>query len=209
MLPQRGRTRLDSGLHWRSSCHGPTINQSSTLRFETFESTPECPHTGLYANNGAKPQSQSFLRTQRRFISSSERCYAPDDGESCGCSVPVVCAGPCAIGEKDATPQIAWCSQARLRSRLDCFSGEAREGQDFRKDLNADLRFVLTLPGGFDVVSSKREVLANSPPGSRIPRSARIMKRGSTPHMIGRPDRKYRHRLASSDLSQLARLTRR
>ena len=32
-----------------------------------------------------------------------------------------------------------------------CFSGEIREGQRFRKDLNADLEFVLGLPGGFQV----------------------------------------------------------
>jgi len=30
-----------------------------------------------------------------------------------------------------------------------CFSGEIGEGQRFRKDLNADLEFVLGLPGGF------------------------------------------------------------
>jgi hypothetical protein len=40
---------------------------------------------------------------------------------------------------------------------LNCFSGEVREGQTFRKDLNADLEFVLRLPGGFDVVSKHRE----------------------------------------------------
>jgi len=32
-----------------------------------------------------------------------------------------------------------------------CFSGEVREGQTFRKDLNADLEFVIGLPGGFQV----------------------------------------------------------
>ncbi len=32
-----------------------------------------------------------------------------------------------------------------------CFSGEIREGQTFRKDLNAGLEFVLGLPGGFQV----------------------------------------------------------
>src|ERR1700686_4570994 len=32
-----------------------------------------------------------------------------------------------------------------------CFSGEVREGQTFRKELNAELEFVIGLPGGFDV----------------------------------------------------------
>jgi len=32
-----------------------------------------------------------------------------------------------------------------------CFSGEVREGQKFRKEVNADLEFVLALPGEFQV----------------------------------------------------------
>lgn len=32
-----------------------------------------------------------------------------------------------------------------------CFSGEVREGQTFRKDLNAELEFAIGLPGGFQV----------------------------------------------------------
>jgi hypothetical protein len=32
-----------------------------------------------------------------------------------------------------------------------CFSGQVREGQTFRKELNADLEFVIGLPGGFQV----------------------------------------------------------
>src|SRR5471030_234913 len=32
-----------------------------------------------------------------------------------------------------------------------CFSGEVREGQTFRKELNAELEFVIGLPGGFQV----------------------------------------------------------
>jgi hypothetical protein len=32
-----------------------------------------------------------------------------------------------------------------------CFSGEVGEGQRFRKDVNADLEFVIGLPGGFGV----------------------------------------------------------
>jgi hypothetical protein len=38
-----------------------------------------------------------------------------------------------------------------------CFSGEVREGQEFRKILNDNLDFVLRLPGGFDVVPRKPE----------------------------------------------------
>jgi hypothetical protein len=41
----------------------------------------------------------------------------------------------------------AQCAQGAI-----CFSGEAREGEEFRRDLSADLDFVLGLPGGFDVV---------------------------------------------------------
>src|SRR5678815_2556686 len=33
-----------------------------------------------------------------------------------------------------------------------CLSGEVAAGQTFRKDLNADLAFVITLPGNFEVV---------------------------------------------------------
>jgi hypothetical protein len=32
-----------------------------------------------------------------------------------------------------------------------CFSGEVREGEEFRKDIRADLEFVLRLPGSFQV----------------------------------------------------------
>jgi hypothetical protein len=38
-----------------------------------------------------------------------------------------------------------------------CFSGEVREGQEFRKNLSPDLDFVLRLPGGLDVVPTQRE----------------------------------------------------
>src|SRR5260370_411404 len=41
----------------------------------------------------------------------------------------------------------AQCAQGAI-----CFSSEAREGEEFRRDLSADLDFVLGLPGGFDVV---------------------------------------------------------
>lgn len=34
-----------------------------------------------------------------------------------------------------------------------CFSGEVRDGGEFRRALNQNLEFVLRLPGGFDVVS--------------------------------------------------------
>ena len=34
-----------------------------------------------------------------------------------------------------------------------CFSGEVREGGEFRKDLSTNLAFVLKLPGGIDIVS--------------------------------------------------------
>jgi hypothetical protein len=34
-----------------------------------------------------------------------------------------------------------------------CFSGEVREGQEFRRRLNDSLDFVLSLPGGIDIVT--------------------------------------------------------
>jgi hypothetical protein len=39
-----------------------------------------------------------------------------------------------------------------------CFSGEVREGQEFRKSLSPDLDFVLRLPGGIDIVPKPREL---------------------------------------------------
>lgn len=33
-----------------------------------------------------------------------------------------------------------------------CFSGEVREGQEFRRTISGSLAFVLKLPGGFDIV---------------------------------------------------------
>lgn len=38
-----------------------------------------------------------------------------------------------------------------------CFSGEVRNREEFRKALNADLEFVVRLPGGIDVVSRHAE----------------------------------------------------
>ncbi len=35
-----------------------------------------------------------------------------------------------------------------------CFSGEVRDGAEFRKRLNENLEFTFRLPGGFDIVSS-------------------------------------------------------
>jgi hypothetical protein len=34
-----------------------------------------------------------------------------------------------------------------------CFSGEVREGQEFRKQLSPELDFILKLPGGLDIVA--------------------------------------------------------
>ena len=36
-----------------------------------------------------------------------------------------------------------------------CFSGEVQDGQEFRRSLNAELDFVLRLPGGIDVVPTQ------------------------------------------------------
>lgn len=42
-----------------------------------------------------------------------------------------------------------------------CFSGEVREGQTFRKALNEDLAFLISLPGGFTMVLTKAESSCN------------------------------------------------
>jgi hypothetical protein len=42
------------------------------------------------------------------------------------------------------------CSQGSI-----CFSGEVQDGQEFRRSLNAELDFVLRLPGGIDVVTTQ------------------------------------------------------
>lgn len=46
------------------------------------------------------------------------------------------------------------CSQGSI-----CFSGEIREGQEFRRAVTEDLDFVLQLPGGFDIVFRAKEPL--------------------------------------------------
>jgi hypothetical protein len=43
-----------------------------------------------------------------------------------------------------------------------CFSGEVAEGQDFRKTLNSDLDFVLGIPGGFAIVSTRTSASGNN-----------------------------------------------
>jgi hypothetical protein len=43
-----------------------------------------------------------------------------------------------------------------------CFSGEVGEGQEFRKDLNSDLDFVLRLPGGCAIVSRHAAASCNN-----------------------------------------------
>ena len=45
-----------------------------------------------------------------------------------------------------AEPSKPECAESAI-----CFSGEVREGEQFRKDINADLEFVLRLPGDFQV----------------------------------------------------------
>jgi hypothetical protein len=42
-----------------------------------------------------------------------------------------------------------------------CFSGEVTEGKEFRKTLNADLDFVLALPGGIDIVPKQPDPACN------------------------------------------------
>lgn len=55
-------------------------------------------------------------------------------------------------------PATAWlqCAKGAI-----CFSGEVVEGKEFRKALNADLDFVLTLPGGIDIVPRQPDLACN------------------------------------------------
>jgi hypothetical protein len=65
-----------------------------------------------------------------------------------------VVVGSAQTGKKTTTARRApGASKPECAQGAICFSGEVREGQEFQKDLNADLEFVLHLPGGFDVIS--------------------------------------------------------
>jgi len=65
--------------------------------------------------------------------------------------VGVLCAG--AQGSKKAAGRDAGAGKPECSKGAICFAGEVREGHEFRKQLNADLDFVVALPGGIDVVS--------------------------------------------------------
>jgi len=61
--------------------------------------------------------------------------------------------GSAQTGKMTKARKVRGASRPECAQGAICFSGEVREGQEFRKDLNADLEFVLHLPGGFDVIS--------------------------------------------------------
>src|SRR3989442_12483015 len=56
-----------------------------------------------------------------------------------------------AQSEKKMPRKVPGASKPECAQGSICFSGEIREGQTFRKDLNAGLEFVLRLPVGFQV----------------------------------------------------------
>jgi len=56
-----------------------------------------------------------------------------------------------AQSEKKMPRKVPGTSKPECAQGSICFSGEIAEGRRFRKDLNADLEFVLGLPGGFSV----------------------------------------------------------
>jgi hypothetical protein len=62
-----------------------------------------------------------------------------------------------AQNEKTMPRKVPGASKPECARGSICFSGEIREGQRFRKDLNADLEFVLDLPGGFRVEIKRAE----------------------------------------------------
>ena len=63
----------------------------------------------------------------------------------------VVCVG--AQGPTKAPARAAGTAKPECAPGAICFSGEVREGHEFRKQLSPDLDFVVALPGGIDVVS--------------------------------------------------------
>ena len=62
-----------------------------------------------------------------------------------------------AQSEKKLPRKVPGTSKPECAEGSICFSGEVGEGQTFRKDLNADLEFVLGLPGGFQVVIKRAD----------------------------------------------------
>src|ERR1035438_1469616 len=56
-----------------------------------------------------------------------------------------------------ARKKVPGAAKPECAQRSICFSGEAREGEEFRRNFSGDLDFVLGLPGGFDVVLKQPE----------------------------------------------------
>ena len=69
--------------------------------------------------------------------------------------------GGSAQNEKKMPRKVPGASKPECTQGSICFSGEVREGQEFRKDLNEDLGFRALLPGGFTIVLRKAEVSCN------------------------------------------------
>ena len=61
-----------------------------------------------------------------------------------------VAQSPRKMPRRKLVAQSPQCAQGAI-----CFSGEAREGQEYRRTLNSDLDFVMRLPGGFDIVPNR------------------------------------------------------
>jgi hypothetical protein len=62
-----------------------------------------------------------------------------------------------AQSEKKMRRKVPGASKPECAQGSICFSGEIGEGQRSRKDVNADLEFVLGLPGGFQVEITRAE----------------------------------------------------
>lgn len=69
-------------------------------------------------------------------------------------TLSLICVGAVmgsAQSERKLPRKVRGASRPECAQGAICFSGEIGKGQRFRKDLNADLTFMLVLPGGFHV----------------------------------------------------------
>ncbi|HLK47586.1 MAG TPA: hypothetical protein VKT49_05600 [Bryobacteraceae bacterium] len=66
-------------------------------------------------------------------------------------------AFPNSQGQEKKAGRVTGAAQPACAAGAICFSGEIREGHEFRKHLNDGLDFVVSLPGGIDVVSRQSD----------------------------------------------------
>jgi len=133
--------------------------------------SPDASALRLPANRAARSKVGAFRRGCRKFsrdaqvsgikphLGHNHQCYAPIMRKLAVFSLLFLSAGP---GQTQKMPRkVPGMAKPECASGAICFSGQVREGEEFRKALNADLEFVLRLPGGFDVISRRTESSCN------------------------------------------------